>query len=83
MLPAALLALLAIAMLILAGIRLELGFRRTLKASGGAEPQSAEPEPRGPRPELRIGPAGGYCQRPFSSPGFGKAPQARRAGFAL
>lgn len=43
---AALLALLRIAMLPLSALRLELNFRRTVK--------------RPPRPELRIGPAGGY-----------------------
>lgn len=40
------LALLAIAMLPLSALRLELNFRRTFKAR--------------PKPQLRIGPAGGY-----------------------
>jgi|GEM_PF-6043071 len=43
---AAFLALLAIAMLPLSALRLELDFRRTVRNR--------------PRPELRIGPAGGY-----------------------
>lgn len=43
---AAFLALLTIAMLPLSALRLELNFRRAVK--------------KRPRPELRIGPAGGY-----------------------
>lgn len=78
--PAAFLALLTIAMLMFAALRLELNFRRTLKTADGPEPQGDRHEPR-PAPELRIGPAGGYCQKPLS--GLGKAGQARRAGFAL
>ncbi|HYG47289.1 MAG TPA: hypothetical protein VD846_05030 [Allosphingosinicella sp.] len=79
----AFLALVAIAMLVLAGIRLELDFRRSLKSESGPRPQGTAPGSGSAAPELRIGPAGGYCQRPFAPPGFGKAPQARRAGFAL
>lgn len=44
---AASLALLTIAMLPLTALRLELNFRRNRK-------------PERPRPELRVGPAGGY-----------------------
>jgi hypothetical protein len=43
------LALLAIAMLPLTALRLELNFRRTSRERS-----------RAPRPELRMGPAGGY-----------------------
>lgn len=46
------LALLVIAMLPLTALRLELNFRR-------ASRERAEPAPR-PRPQLRVGPAGGY-----------------------
>lgn len=46
------LALLAIAMLPLTALRLELNFRRSSK-------RSSRPELR-PRPQLRVGPAGGY-----------------------
>lgn len=46
------LALLAIAMLPLTALRLELNFRR-------ASRERPEPELR-PRPQLRVGPAGGY-----------------------
>lgn len=70
--PAAFLALLTILMLAIAALRLELNFRRTAEAGGGAEPRNAEREPagpeagsRGPRPELRSTPAGGYWQAPF------------------
>lgn len=70
--PAAILALLTILMLALAALRLELNFRRTARAGGGAGPRSAdrepagpEPGPRDPRPELRASPAGGYWQAPF------------------
>lgn len=64
--PVAFLALLAIAMLILCGIRLELNFRTADKERPG-------PEPRAPRPELRAAPAGGYCQPPLSAGIFGKS----------
>ena len=64
--PAAFLALITIAMLLLAALRLELNFRRTAEA-GHPEPRSPGPEPRGPRPELRASPAGGYCQSPWSA----------------
>jgi hypothetical protein len=47
-------ALLAMAMLPGAALRLELNLRR--RAS------KKHPEPRKPRPELRMAPAGGYCQ---------------------
>lgn len=46
---AALLALMAIAMMVVAALRLELHFRRNLAALKAR-----------PRPELRVGPAGGY-----------------------
>jgi hypothetical protein len=55
---AAFLALLAIAMLPGAALRLELNFRRAGKK---------RPEPRSPTPELRMSPAGGYCQAPLSA----------------
>ena len=63
--PIAFLALLTIAMLLLAALRLELNFRRTVEA--GPAPESRKPgaEPR--RPELRASPAGGYCQSPWSA----------------
>jgi hypothetical protein len=54
------LALLAIAMLILAAFRLELNFRRSSRPA-------PRPEPRKPRPGLRMAPAGGYCQTSFSA----------------
>jgi hypothetical protein len=62
--PIAFLALLTIAMLVVAALRLELNFRKS-----GEEP--AKPERPARRPELRAAPAGGYCQAPFS-PAFGK-----------
>ena len=65
--PIAFLALLTIAMLLLAALRLELNFRRTAEAGPAPEPRSPRPEPRGPRPELRASPAGGYCQSPWSA----------------
>ena len=74
--PAAFLALLAIAMLVLAGIRLELHFRRGSARAPGPESPAA-------RPELRASPAGGYSQRPLTAPALREAGQARRAGFAL
>jgi hypothetical protein len=60
---AAFLALLVIAMLPGAALRLELNFRRTS--------DRPRPEPRNPKPELRASPAGGYCQAPFSA-AFGR-----------
>ena len=63
--PAVFLALLTIAMLMLAALRLELNFRQGDKGR-------PEPEVRTPRPELRASPAGGYCQAPFSPAAFGK-----------
>lgn len=65
--PVAFLALLTIAMLVIAALRLELDFRRTAEAGPGSQPRSPKPEPRGPRPELRSAPAGGYCQSPLSA----------------
>jgi hypothetical protein len=67
----AFLALLTIALLVLAALRLELDFRRTAEARPGAGPGGGEPERRRPeaaasRPELRAPPAGGYWQAPFS-----------------
>ena len=59
---AAFLALLVIAMLPGAALRLELNFRRTSKPSPRPEQPSPKPGPRSPRPELRMTPAGGYCQ---------------------
>lgn len=79
--PAAFLALLTIAMLVLAALRLELNFRRA-DAGPAPEPRNPKPEPRSPRPELRAAPSGGYCQSPLSVPAFRKAGQPRRAGFA-
>lgn len=71
--PIAFLALLTIALLALAALRLELNFRRTAAAGPrpdprGTEPGSSRPEPRpsAARPELRAPPAGGYWQAPFS-----------------
>ena len=63
---AAFLALLAIAMLMLAALRLELNFRRTFKRPPG-------PERRSPGPELRMAPAGGYCQALLSAAAFRKS----------
>ena len=61
---AAFLALLVIAMLPGAALRLELNFRRSAKRRPEAKKR---PEPRSPRPELRMSPAGGYCQAPLSA----------------
>lgn len=73
--PAALLALLTIALLAFAVLRLELNFRRTFKEGpapevGPSEPERRSPEPMGrPRaPELWAAPAGGYWQAPISRP---------------
>ncbi|HEX8064308.1 MAG TPA: hypothetical protein VF535_13980 [Allosphingosinicella sp.] len=65
--PIALLALLTIALLVLAAVRLELDFRRTAEAGSAPEPRRPERESRCPRPELRASPAGGYCQSPWSA----------------
>jgi hypothetical protein len=65
--PIAFLALLTIALLLLAALRLELNFRRAAEAGPNPEPRSSRPEPRSPRPELRASPAGGYCQSPWSA----------------
>jgi len=65
--PIAFLALLTIAMLVLAALRLELDFRRTAEAEPRPEPRRPEREPRSSRPELRASPAGGYCQSPWSA----------------
>lgn len=68
---AAFLALLAVAMLPGAALRLELNFRR---ASEGRP----EPKPGKPRPELRAAPAGGYCQPAFSAAAFDRpGPKSR------
>jgi hypothetical protein len=67
--PAVFLAMLTIAMLMLAALRLELNFRRTAQAGQAPEPRDARPEARSPRPELRASPAGGYCQPPLSALG--------------
>ena len=70
--PVAFLALLTIALLALAALRLELNFRRTVQAGpsagpgGEAEPAGHKPEPPSARPELRAPPAGGYWQAPYS-----------------
>jgi hypothetical protein len=71
--PIAFLALLTIALLVLAALRLELNFRRTAEAgpgalagSGEAEPPGRRPVRPGARPELRAPPAGGYWQAPYS-----------------
>jgi hypothetical protein len=58
------LALLAIAMLPGAALRLELNFRRTARRRPAVE---SRPERRNPRPELRMSPAGGYGQAPLSA----------------
>lgn len=63
--PIAFLALLTIAMLMLAALRLELNFRN-------ADKERPQPKLGAPRPELRAAPAGGYCQAPFSPAAFGK-----------
>jgi hypothetical protein len=71
--PIAFLALLTIALLMLAALRLELNFRRIAEAGpnagpglGEAEPAGRQPEPPSARPELRAPPAGGYWQAPYS-----------------
>jgi hypothetical protein len=64
--PIAFLALLTIAMLVLAALRLELNFRRAGERHPEPEPRTSRPEPPAPRPELRAAPAGGYCQAPIS-----------------
>jgi hypothetical protein len=64
------LALLTIAMLLLAALRLELDFRRT--ENPRPEPRNPRPQPGSPRPELRTSPAGGYCQAPFPAAAFGR-----------
>ena len=80
--PIAFLALLTIAMLVLAALRLEFDFRRTSSEDSAPEP-SSEPD-RGPRPpELRAAPAGGYWQAPPPPRPLAGAGQPRRAGFAL
>jgi hypothetical protein len=63
--PVAFLALLTIALLVLAALRLELNFRRTDKGC-------PEPANGAPRPELRAAPAGGYCQPPLPAGMSGK-----------
>jgi hypothetical protein len=70
--PVAFLALLSIALLILAALKLELNFRRTAEAGPAAgpgraeaEPSGGQPKPPGARPELRAPPAGGYWQAPY------------------
>jgi hypothetical protein len=63
--PIAFLALLTMAMLILAALRLELNFRRA-EAGPESGPDRREAEPPRRRPELRAPPAGGYWQAPFS-----------------
>jgi hypothetical protein len=67
------LALLMIAILMLAALRLELNFRRT--AEEGSEPEPRKPAPGRDkrRPELRAAPAGGYWQAPLSAPPFRRA----------
>ena len=60
--PVAFLALLTIALMLLAALRLELNFRRAAEAGPAPEPRT---EPRSSRPELRSAPAGGYCQSPW------------------
>lgn len=62
------LALLTIALLALAALRLELNFRRSAAAGLSPEPRKSGEECRPRRPELRASPAGGYCQAPFSPP---------------
>jgi hypothetical protein len=71
--PIAFLALLSMAMLLVAALRLELNFRRVAEAGpdigrGSDEPEALgrEPQRAGPRPELRAPPAGGYWQAPYS-----------------
>jgi hypothetical protein len=67
--PIAFLALLTIAMVLLAALRLELNFRRAAEtgpSAAQAEQPRREPERPAPRPELRAPPAGGYWQAPYS-----------------
>ena len=71
--PIAFLALLTIALLALAALKLELNFRRTAQAGPGAlpgqceaEPPTGQPETPSARPELRAPPTGGYWQAPYS-----------------
>jgi hypothetical protein len=69
--PVAFLALLTIALMLFAALRLELNFRRAAEAT--PEPRSPRPEPRSSRPELRSAPAGGYCQSPWPVAALRKA----------
>ena len=65
--PAVFLALLTIAMLALAALRLELNFRRTAEAGAGRDAGPRREQGKS-KPELRASPAGGYCQSPWSQP---------------
>ncbi len=62
---AAFLALLVIAMLPGAALRLELNFRRTSEEGPEPDPRTPKSGRRNPRPELRLAPAGGYWQAPL------------------
>jgi hypothetical protein len=64
--PIAFLALLSMAMLLLAALRLELNFRRAGEAGPDAGPGQGKAEPPRRRPELRAPPTGGYWQAPYS-----------------
>ncbi|HEX8309254.1 MAG TPA: hypothetical protein VF645_12640 [Allosphingosinicella sp.] len=64
--PIAFLALVTMAMLLLAALRLELNFRRADEAGSDAGAGRGKPEPPRRRPELRAPPAGGYWQAPYS-----------------
>ena len=73
--PIAFLALLTIAMLVFAAVRLELNFRHVRREGAAPEPSAPRPERPAPRPErrprtpeLRAAPAGGYWQAPLSAP---------------
>ena len=61
---AAFLALVVIAMLPGAALRLELNFRRSSEERPEPAPASPRPARSKPRPELRAAPAGGYWQAP-------------------
>lgn len=66
--PAVFLALLTIALLALAALRLELDFRRAAAPGAGREAGGPGRKEGRSRPELRASPAGGYCQSPWSQP---------------
>lgn len=78
--PVAFLALLTIALLVLAALRLELDFRRTCREGPKPEPEALRPERQPPRPERRAptpelwaAPAGGYWQAPIPATALRKS----------